>query len=240
MATVILPRNDPARYGFLTRVEETGSYDESAGQICITKETLNNVREFNPKFEKPLTSLSSSESERSKEYKESSEAFDYMTMCMQDTWESARRKARRLGLPAQMLKYYQLPMDGKSPYPTRYEAWYVTCQKMIEGAEEAVKAGYPPVTEPTVEELKEAYEKAREERKDVAIYDSKLDEAQEELEELREQADELISDVMAELRFFLRKTDDASRNRIMKRYGVEFKYLEGEPEDEEAPEAEVE
>jgi hypothetical protein len=45
---------------------------------------------------------------------------------------------------------------------------------------------------------------------------------------------------MAELRFFLRKTDDASRNRIMKRYGVEFKYLEGEPEDEEAPEAEVE
>ena len=88
--------------------------------------------------------------------------------------------------------------------------------------------------------LKEAYEKARKERKDVAIYDSKLDEAQEELEELREKADELISDVMAELRFFLRKTDDASRNRIMKRYGVEFKYLEGEPEDEEAPEAKVE
>ncbi len=237
MASVILPRNDPARHGFLRRVEETGSYDESAGQLCIKKETLNNVREFNPVFEKPLTSLSSSESKRSKEYKESSEAFDYMAMCMQDTWESARRKARRLGLPAQMLTYYQLPMDGKSPYPTRYEAWYVLCHKMIEGAEEAVKAGYPPVTEPTVEELKEAYEKARKERKDVAIYDSQLDEAQEELEELRDQADELISDVMAELRFFLRKTDDASRNRIMKRYGVEFKYLRGEPEDETPEEA---
>lgn len=240
MASVIPPRNDLSRYGFLKRVEETGSYDESSGQLCITEETLNKVREFNPVFEKPLTSLSSSESRRSKEYKESSAAFDSMKIYMQDTWESARRKARRLDLPAQMLTYYQLPMDGKSPYPTRYEAWYVVCQKMIEGAEEAVKAGYPPVTEPTVEELREVYEKARKERKDVAIYDSKLDEAQEKLEELRTRADELISDVMAELRFYLRKSDDASRNRIMKRYGVKFKYLTGEPEDEEAPEAEVE
>ena len=239
MASVILPRNDAARHGFLTRVEETGSYDQSAGQLCITKETLNKVREFNSVFEKPLNSISTSESKRSKEYKESSVAFEYMKMYMQDTWESARRKARRLDLPAQMLTYYQLPMDGKSPYATRYEAWYVTCQKMIEGAEQAVRAGYPPVTEPTLEELRDAYEKARKERKDVAIYDSKLDEEQEKLQELREQADELISDVMAELRFSLRKTDDASRNRIMKRYGVEFKYLQGEPENE-IPEAEVE
>ncbi len=47
--------------------------------------------------------------------------------------------------------------------------------------------------------------------------------------ELREQADDLIDDIAAELRFNLRKKDPASRRRIMRTYGVKYRYLKGEP-----------
>ena len=43
----------------------------------------------------------------------------------------------------------------------------------------------------------------------------------------------MISDVMAELRFNLRKKDGSSQRRIMRTYGANFHYLKGEPVDEE-------
>ena len=46
---------------------------------------------------------------------------------------------------------------------------------------------------------------------------------------VREHADDLIDDIAAELRFNLRKKDPASRRRIMRTYGVKFRYLKGEP-----------
>ncbi|MFW5916007.1 MAG: hypothetical protein ACOCTM_00900 [Bacteroidota bacterium] len=158
---------------------------------------------------------------------------------MQDTWESVRRKVNRLDLPAQMLTYYELPMDGKSPYPTTYEQWYTIVLKMVGGAEKAEDAGYPPVMEPTRIELKEAWQEALKERDELAQADRDYDQAQEGIEEMRARADELISNVMNELRFFLRKMDDASQRRIMRTYGATFKYLRGEPEDK-TPETEVE
>jgi hypothetical protein len=56
---------------------------------------------------------------------------------------------------------------------------------------------------------------------------------------LRAKADELISDVIDDLRYFLRKKDEPSQRRIMRSYGVTFKSLQDEPEDE-MPEEEVE
>jgi hypothetical protein len=63
--------------------------------------------------------------------------------------------------------------------------------------------------------------------------DREYDQAQEEIAGLRFKADELISDVMAELRFNLRKKDGSSQRRIMRTYGANFHYLKGEPVDEE-------
>ena len=45
------------------------------------------------------------------------------------------------------------------------------------------------------------------------------------------QADELIGDIMAELRMTLRKMDAASQRRIMRTSGARFEYLRGEEVD---------
>ena len=233
------PTNDESRHAFLSRAAKTGLQDMKAGNVYLTEETHNDVVEFADQFGKKLKAISHFKSTRSSEYLDSSRAFDYMKTCMKDTWEVARRKVNRLNLPAQMLTYYELPLDGKSPNPTTYEQWYTLAAKMVEGAEKAEKAGYPPVMDPPPAELKEAWQKALKERDELAEVDRDYDQAQEGVEEMRARADELISDVMNELRFFLRKMDDPSQRRIMRTYGATFKYLRGEPEDE-TPEAEME
>ena len=47
----------------------------------------------------------------------------------------------------------------------------------------------------------------------------------------RKEADELIGDIMAELRLTLRKMDNPSQRRVQRSYGARFKYLSGEPVD---------
>jgi hypothetical protein len=84
---------------------------------------------------------------------------------------------------------------------------------------------------PSAAELEAVLEAAHSESDDVAIADREYDEAQERVAALRPRADELIAEVMAELRFTLRKKDAPSQRRTMRRYGARFKYLRGEPRD---------
>ena len=100
---------------------------------------------------------------------------------------------------------------------------------MVQGDAAAVAAGFPAMINPSATELKAQIDNARTEAADVAGADRAYDEAQEAAENLREHADDLIDDIAAELRFNLRKKDPASRRRIMRTYGVKYRYLKGEP-----------
>ena len=50
-------------------------------------------------------------------------------------------------------------------------------------------------------------------------------------------ADEFIDETIAELEFNLRKLDPSNKRRIMRSYGVTYKYAAGEPEDVPTPPA---
>ncbi|MFW6103937.1 MAG: hypothetical protein ACOC59_02605 [Bacteroidota bacterium] len=239
MPILQLPTNDMARLEFIKHAVTTAGNDFDTGSYYISRETYDGLTKFVPVFEERIYSINALLGRRSREVQESSEAFGKMEACMRDMWEVLRRRVNRLGQPAQVLAYYELPLDGLTPRPTTYDEWYAMAAKMVGGDAKAVQDGYPAMQNPSAQELNEALEKARAERADISVADRKYDRAQEGVEELRAKADELISDVMADLRYFLRKMDKASQRRIMRSYGVVFKYLKGEPE-EEMPEEEVE
>ena len=205
----------------------------------ISKETFNTLTEFIPSYRDRMNKINASKSNRSKEIRESSEAFSMMTTTTRDMWEVLRRRVNRINEPAEVLTYYELPLDGLTPKPTSNAEWYALAASMIDGDAKAVAAGYTAMQNPSALDLREALEKARKEKSDISQADREYDEAQEGLEDLRAKADELISDVIDDLRYFLRKKDVPSQRRIMRTYGVTFKYLRGEPEDE-MPEEEVE
>ena len=69
---------------------------------------------------------------------------------------------------------------------------------------------------------------------------AEYDESQAKIAGMRKQADELIADIMAELRLTLRKMDAPSQRRVMRSYGARFSYLKGEQVDEDDTEPVVE
>ncbi len=106
--------------------------------------------------------------------------------------------------------------------------------KMVKGDEEAVLAGFDPIVNPSAAELQTALDAAKKELGEVAPVDRKYDEAEEEVAKLRPEADELIKDVIDELKFNLRKRDGSSQRRIIQSYGVEIRYTNGSvPEDDD-------
>ncbi len=232
MAIYVEPRNDNARYAFLSRAETTGLQDIKNGNVYITQETADRIAEFLHKYDVMLKQLAAKLSGRAKEIRERTDATEIVKTYIRDFWEVAKRRVHRLNQPAEVLTHYQLPLNGIVPKIRTNGEWLVVGQKMVEGDKKAVEAGYPAMTNPSAAELDAVLKIARTESNDVAMADREYDKAQEKVEKLRPQAEDIIDDVMAELRFNLRKLDDPSRRRIMRTYGAEFKYLKGEPGDE--------
>ncbi len=223
------PRTDIDRLAFLKRAVATGEEDNSAGNTYVTADTLDRSKHFVEEFDPVVSKVSEKSSERSKEVREKGEATKRVEVCLRDIWEVLKRRANREDQPAEVLTYYLLTLDGTVPKPSGREALMTMAEQVVQGDAAAVAAGFPAMINPSAAELKAQIDNARTESGDVAGADRAYDKAQEDAEDLREQADDLIDDIASELRFNLRKKDPASRRRIMRTYGVKYRYLKGEP-----------
>ena len=103
---------------------------------------------------------------------------------------------------------------------------------MSESKRQMYRAGYEPMTNPDVAEIQALLDAAQKQADDVPPADRHLDEQQEALAKLRPMVDEAISEVMAALRYVLRKLPPPSQRRIMRSYGATFTYRPDEPVDE--------
>jgi len=233
MPEYMRPRNDKARLEFLKQAAHTAKQDHKLGNHYMSEALVHSIDTFIPLFEKRLNPVRSYLSQRSKEVRESRESLSTLKIYVRDTCNVLKRRVRRLKQPASVLNFYGLPQNGHAPNPTSKHTWFGLADELIKGDELAVKAGYPPMSNPSAAELKEILEQAWQETRDVSSADREYDDIQAELEELRPRADELVKEVMAELRFHLRHFDRPSQRRIMRTYGVVFRYRKGEAGEEE-------
>jgi hypothetical protein len=232
MPTYVAPTNDNDRSGFLKAAVSASTNDEAAGNTYILPATREALGSFYPEFEHKTATINQKLQVRSKESAESGEAMRMLGVCIRDFWEVARRQTARLNLPARTLLAYGLPLDGVTPNPTTPLAWLSVGRTVVEGAKAIEEQGLPPVTCPSADEVAQALESAVKEHADVSAADRAYDDAQAEMAQARAEADDLIAQIMAELRLTLRKLDSASQRRIMRTYGARFKYLPGEPVDD--------
>ena len=233
MPDYLPPRNDLARLGFLRRASITAKQEHKLGNFYMSEALVQTIDEFIPPFEKRFNIITSYKSRRSKEIMESTETLETLMIYVRDMWNGLKRRVRRLNQPAQVLTLYGLPMNGHVPNPTNKEIWFIKAKELINGDKVAVEQGYPPMSNPSAEELKEIFERAWREKAEAVAADGDYDRNQAEMENMRPRANELIKEVMAELRFNLRHFDRPSQRRIMRSYGVVFRYRQGEVEEEE-------
>jgi hypothetical protein len=101
-------------------------------------------------------------------------------------------------------------------------------------------AGYGTSVCPTVAELQVALDSAQKELADVTPAERELNDAQKAVFSLRQQADDLILDIIAELRFHSRKEDAVSQRHLLRTYGASYRYQPGEVRDMDDVEEEEE
>lgn len=225
---------------FLTKTVKTGEKDIAAGRNYLDQDIIDQIILFLPDYKEKNNIVSAFLAGREKEVREKNVSVKKLITCTQDLWEVLKRRVKRNEEPNEVLTYYQLPLDGDVPKIGASESnWVEMAGRVQQGDAEAVKAGFEPMVNPSAADLKKTLQKAKKEIEDVAPADRAYDEAQEAVEALNPQAYEFEDEVMAQLRYKLRKKDKPSQRRIMRTYGSQFKTLPGATKEEEAELSEI-
>jgi hypothetical protein len=122
-------------------------------------------------------------------------------------------------------------LDGEHPSAETPEQWLELAQTVIDGDEAAIEAGYEAAVCPAADEVQAALHSAGKELADVSPAERELDRVQAAVISLRQQADDLILDIVEEVRFHARKEDPASQRHLLRNYGATFRYQPGEVRD---------
>lgn len=223
------PYSHAMRHRVLIRTALTGATDIAAGRNYISAATLAAVNAIKTTYGNALAALPALSSDRSKEVRESNAAAAVVQVYVRDLWEVLKRRAARTGQPAEVLQFYGLPLDGNVPILTTNDQWLQAAQTCVNGDAAAVLAGYPAMANPSAAELATVLAAATTESIDVADADREYDLAMAAADALVADVDMVIEDVMAELRFNLRRMDYPSQRRIQRSYGATFRTLPGEP-----------
>ena len=235
MAVYAPPQGDAARLYCLKCTANVGPQDAQAGDEYVDKATLGAVAAFVPRFESAYLAVNARLGERIKQTQGKTTALADLQTGVRDFWEVGKRMVFREKLSTALLAYYGLGQDGSVPKSASDTSWLDFAAQIIKGEADALAAGYPAMSNPTAAKVAALLALAETETNQVGGSDRAYDQAQEEVAALRTEADALIQDVMEQLRFNLRKKDEASQRRIMRSYGAKFTYANGEtPDAEEA------
>jgi len=109
----------------------------------------------------------------------------------------------------------------------------------VSGDASLVANSYPAMENPSAAEVNEKLQLANKERDDIAYADRSYNIFQKEISAMRDPVDELVKEIADHLQFGLRKETESNKRRIMRTYGFEYRYLKGEPIEEEVVESET-
>lgn len=223
MALIVYPGSDEKRITTLSTSEKTAISEDAAGNGILSNRLMKLISDVLPPMQEAMKSLSNASAVRAREVSEKNSSLAIANTYLRDYWIAIRNRVNRENLPTSVLKYYGLPLSGILPTTNPNASVLSFAETAIAGDEQAVAAGYNPMSNPSAEELRVVVDAARKELDDVAGADQSVDSNEKALAELREKADFAIREVVAELRFFLRMEDDSNQRRIMRNYGLTFK-----------------
>jgi hypothetical protein len=227
------PRSDAERLTMIKRARETGLADRAAGLNYLEEDLLTQMGVFAPRFESALDAAGTLFTAKAKTVREKDIALASVETHMRDLWEGTRRRVNRQNLPAEVLTFYKLLLDGTIDYPTMESLWLTLGDDAVKGDADAVAAGYQPMLNPSAAELQATLVTARAKVAEVVVADRAYDQAQEQVAALRGEADGFIQEIMDQLRYQLRKKEEPNQRRVMRTYGAAFSSQPGEQAEEE-------
>ena len=224
-------QNDIDRVAMLSASVEAGTKDHEENNVFISSDLLSKTKTFIEIFKPVVIGLNEKLKLRVKKVARKNQAIKFVEIYTRDIWSGLKRRVARENQPAYVLEFYKLSLNGTNPKIASPKALLEVAGQVVQGDADAVEAGFETMTNPTAAELKEKLETATEDVSSAAQADQEHDNLQAQVSKLRPQAESLIDDLQAELRFFLRKLDPPSRRQIMRTYGIQFRYSKREARD---------
>lgn len=231
MPTRIDPTSHEGRVNLLTTAIATATSDRAANRTNVPQQWITDATPLLTTYRAKVTALNAKMGKRRDEIAERDAQVAMLEKYVRHGWAVLEMRIDRLGLPAGLRDLYGVPAS-KSPYLTPQE-WVTKAQTFISGDAAAETQGQNAMTNPSAEEIQAILTVAQAEIADVSDAVAELDAAQETAQIDVPKVMELIADLYAYLEFGLRKESPASQRQEMRRYGVQYKYLPGEPVEED-------
>ena len=228
MPALQYPRSDLARTLVLEQALKTAQLDADSGRNYVNVPWVTNATTFVLDFGAKTRRLAELLSLRGREVAEKDAALAELEMFVRHFWNVLEMRIVRLKLPASLFQLYNLPQSGANPTETRAIFWIETGRELVKADGLAVEQGYTAMSNPSAAELQVVVAQAEKEFGDVPMADREIDLLQQQLADLRPQADKLIRALNAQLEAALYDLSDESLRRVKRSYGFEFYTRPGE------------
>ncbi len=224
MPVVAKVQNDKSRVGLLSTTEDfVTKISTSGGEIHISQRSVNLASSLIPGYREMILQVNSEKENRGREIEERNVAVKKCDTYNRHFFSALKNRVSREELPLSILSLYGLPTSGIIPHARTASDIVEITKSLISADAEAVVKGYEAMANPSAAQLEAVLQEAEKEMNDAVDSDSKVNSKESQLADIRDEADELISEIIAELRFNLRREEEVDQRRIMRSYGVKFK-----------------
>lgn len=224
MPIVSKVQNDKARVGILTTSNSCYTQNiTNGGAVYISDISANAAAALVPSYRDMMLQVNSEKENRGREITERNVAVKNCDIYNRHFFSALKNRVIREELPLSVLSLYGLPTSGIIPNPSTPADIIEISKSLVAADAEAVLKGYEAMSNPSAAQLEAVLIEAEKEIADAVDSDSKVNSKEAELAEIRDKADALIDEILAELRFNLRRESESDQRRIMRTYGVKFK-----------------
>lgn len=223
-----LPNTDSARLRALKAACKKGK-ELPPFKLAFTQSTFTKAELFINSFEKAMANYKAAynkQIERNKEYQNvAKKARLYLSHFIQ----VLNMAISRGELPEAVRAVYGMDIDEKKlPNLTADKDMIEWGKSLIKGESERISKGQPPITNPTIAVVKVRYENFVEAYNHQRILQQNTQRCQNELEELRKRADEIILDIWNEVEEKFKDLPDDERRERAADYGLVYVYRKNE------------
>lgn len=225
MSTVYqAPESDARRARTLKQTIAVAAQDTVDGHTFIHPDVIAAATALYADFDAKMEVVSEKLSARIQLIEQKDAAIQLLEWNVRDGWEMVKRRGRRRGESSGVLTYYGLATDGIVPGSAPQQGWLDYGKVMINGDDEAAAGGFERLLCPNQAEIQAAYTAAETLFEKVPSADRAYDMAQKAVADLRPQVDEVLADIVRDMRYNISraKMDKESERRIMRGYGFEF------------------
>jgi hypothetical protein len=212
----------------VTRTGDFARFKRSVGvDLDLVQPWLNRSLNTVSPFRTAYSSLKLTYQERTRASQLTADAGSQLSYTVRDFATGLQRRVRRNGEDPVVLTYYRVPSESLTPKASTPEEWREIAANLLEGETLATTQGHPAMANPSAEDLERSIADFDLHSGNLRAADAVYQQAQQQMETLRDQALLIWRGIAKNLRLLLADQEPSAQRRFLRNFGFVFR-TEGE------------